>query len=61
MVTLALRKSLFSSCRALHFSLNVSSSIFNTLFSCCKDARRFDNSSKRKEEMRMEEDEDEEQ
>lgn len=54
-VTLALRRSMFSSWRDLHFSLKVSSSIFNTLFSCCKDARRFFSSSRRKGEMRTEE------
>ncbi len=47
MVTLALRRSRFSSCSALHFSLNVSSSIFRTLFSCCSDASRFVSSSRR--------------
>lgn len=52
-VTLASRRSLFSSCRALHLSLNVSSSIFSTLFSCWREASRFVNSSKRKEEMTM--------
>lgn len=47
MVTLALRRSRFSSCSALHFNLNVSSSIFSTLFSCCNDASRFVSSSSR--------------
>lgn len=51
MVTLALRRSRFSSCSALHLSLNVSSSILRTLFSCCKEANRFVNSSKRNCEM----------
>lgn len=50
-VTLALRRSRFSSCRHLHFSLSVSSSIFSTLFSCCRDARRFVSSSSRNAEM----------
>lgn len=53
MVTLALRRSRFSSCRALHLSLNVSSSILRTLFSCCSEARRFVSSSKRNCEMTM--------
>lgn len=53
MVTLALRRSRFSSCRALHLSLNVSSSILRTLFSCCNEARRFVSSSKRNCEMTM--------
>lgn len=47
MVTLAFRKSRFSSCSALHLSLNVSSSIFSTLFSCCREANRFVSSSRR--------------
>lgn len=51
MVTLALRRSLFSSCSALHFSLNVSSSILRTLFSCCSEASLFVNSSNRNCEM----------
>ena len=51
MVTLALRSSRFSSCRALHLSLNVSSSIFSTLFSCCREARRLVSSSRRNWEM----------
>lgn len=53
MVTLALRRSRFSSCRALHLSLNVSSSILRTLFSCCREAKRFVSSSKRNCEMTM--------
>lgn len=53
MVTLALRRSRFSSCRALHLSLNVSSSILSTLFSCCSEARRFVSSSRRNCEMTM--------
>lgn len=53
MVTLALRRSRFSSCSALHLSLNVSSSILRTLFSCCSEARRFVSSSKRNCEMTM--------
>lgn len=53
MVTLALRRSRFSSCRALHLSLNVSSSILRTLFSCCSEARRFVSSSRRNCEMTM--------
>lgn len=53
MVTLALRRSRFSSCRALHLSLNVSSSILRTLFSCCKEASRFVSSSRRNCEMTM--------
>lgn len=53
MVTLALRRSRFSSCRALHLSLNVSSSILSTLFSCCNEARRFVSSSRRNCEMTM--------
>lgn len=53
MVTLALRRSRFSSCRALHLSLNVSSSILRTLFSCCNEARRFVSSSRRNCEMTM--------
>ena len=53
MVTLALRRSRFSSCRALHLSLNVSSSILRTLFSCCREAKRFVSSSRRNCEMTM--------
>lgn len=53
MVTLALRRSRFSSCRALHLSLNVSSSILRTLFSCCNEASRLVSSSKRNCEMTM--------
>lgn len=53
MVTLALRRSRFSSCRALHLSLNVSSSILRTLFSCCSEARRFVSSSNRNCEITM--------
>lgn len=48
-----MRRSRFSSCRALHLSLNVSSSILRTLFSCCKEARRFVSSSRRNCEMTM--------
>lgn len=53
MVTLALRRSRFSSCRALHLSLKVSSSILRTLFSCCSEARRLVSSSRRNWEMTM--------
>lgn len=53
MVTLALRRSRFSSCRALHLSLNVSSSILRTLFSCCNEASRFVSSSRRNCEITM--------
>ena len=53
MVTLALRRSRFSSCRALHLSLNVSSSILRTLFSCCSEASRFVSSSRRNCEITM--------
>lgn len=52
-VTLALRRSRFSSCSALHLSLNVSSSILRTLFSCCNEANRFVSSSKRNCEITM--------
>ena len=41
METLACRSALFSSCNCLQRILNVSNSIFKTLFSCFKRAMRF--------------------
>lgn len=41
MFTLARFSSCFSSANCLHFSLYVSNSTFNTLFSCCNESIRF--------------------